>query len=199
MRATPTFLLSVPNPRHSDIAKHLLDRLQARGLLAPRGGAAFKGVAYYDAAGSCWVVDAEGRRLPKTEAPVREADCFAIFDDARCRGADLKVGCVCMRWCSLQPGRRPRSWRMYTRHQMYKALARMNEAAVAVAQGPISKEPHPCQTTPPHSPQCAPACAAACRRIGAHHAGPWPVQGQAHAGWVPALPGWAALLTAAQV
>lgn len=38
------------------------------------------------------VLEARGRCLPLSRAPVSERDAFAIFDDAHCRGADLKVG-----------------------------------------------------------------------------------------------------------
>lgn len=38
------------------------------------------------------ILEASDRCLPRSSAPVAERDTFALFDDARCRGADLKVG-----------------------------------------------------------------------------------------------------------
>ncbi len=52
-----------------------------------------KGVCFFSPTDRAWVIlEARGRCMPKQCSPGAERDCFAIFDDARCRGADLKVG-----------------------------------------------------------------------------------------------------------
>jgi len=53
-----------------------------------------QGVCYFEPRSSppTWMIlESRGRCLPLASAPVKERDTFAIFDDARCRGADLKV------------------------------------------------------------------------------------------------------------
>jgi hypothetical protein len=73
------------------VVAFLFPRLQAAGRLG-QGIGQFRGVCYPDDAAGGWVVaDPSGRRLPLLESPVPEADTFVVFDDARCRGADLKV------------------------------------------------------------------------------------------------------------
>ena len=57
-------------------------------LLLPRPG--FKGVCYYDE-GKWMVLDLQRRRLPRDCSPIRESQAFTIFDEARCRGADLQL------------------------------------------------------------------------------------------------------------
>ena len=37
------------------------------------------------------VVDLQGRRMPRHSSPILEAQAFTIFDEARCRGADLQL------------------------------------------------------------------------------------------------------------
>jgi hypothetical protein len=50
------------------------------------------GVCYYDEQDRAWMVlDLQGRRLRCEVSPIREAQAFAIFDEARCRGTDLKL------------------------------------------------------------------------------------------------------------
>ena len=52
----------------------------------------FKGVCFFSPDSKQWMIlEARGRCLPKRCSPVAERECFAVFDDARCRGADLKV------------------------------------------------------------------------------------------------------------
>ena len=52
-------------------------------------------VVYFDAASGYngeWVlVDHQGGRWPKQRAPIAERDAFVIFDEARCRGADMRL------------------------------------------------------------------------------------------------------------
>ena len=51
-----------------------------------------KGVTFFDDVRRCWMImDKSGRCLPKDQAPLREFETFAIFDEPRCRGVDLKL------------------------------------------------------------------------------------------------------------
>ncbi|CAE7206919.1 unnamed protein product [Symbiodinium necroappetens] len=70
---------------NADIAVEILR------LLANRGST-LQGVVYFDASKKDWIIsDRHGRCLPKNRSPVREHECFAFFDEARSRGADLKL------------------------------------------------------------------------------------------------------------
>jgi hypothetical protein len=56
----------------------------------------YKGVCFFDDSPGgqrTWVVaDPLGRCLARgTASPVAERDCFTVYDDARCRGADLQL------------------------------------------------------------------------------------------------------------
>lgn len=68
----------------ADFSKQILS------LLPPKD---FGGVLYFDnAKHKDWVVlERSGRVLPKDISPVTEKDAFAIFDEPRCRGTDLKL------------------------------------------------------------------------------------------------------------
>ena len=49
-------------------------------------------MCYYDVLERSWVVrEPGGRCLPRHASPVAEKDTFVIFDEARCRGADLQL------------------------------------------------------------------------------------------------------------
>ena len=59
---------------------------------------AFPGVVYFDASegtaavgGSWMVLDRVGRRVPLAQSPIKASEAFCIYDEARCRGADLKL------------------------------------------------------------------------------------------------------------
>jgi hypothetical protein len=61
-------------------------------LLSKLNGDRFKGVCYYDALEGSWVVrEARGRCLPRHASPVAESHAFVLYDEARCRGADLQL------------------------------------------------------------------------------------------------------------
>ncbi|KAG2496793.1 hypothetical protein HYH03_005201 [Edaphochlamys debaryana] len=65
----------------------------------------FCGVTYFDEGKRCWVVeDRQGRRAPRDASPFPEADTFVLFDDARCRGADLKLRLGAVGLLTLGPG-----------------------------------------------------------------------------------------------
>ncbi|CAN0109509.1 unnamed protein product, partial [Ascophyllum nodosum] len=67
--------------------------LSAEGQLSTQ----FRGVIFFDqnkrgATGGGWtVLDREGRYAPLNASPIMEAEAFCIYDEARCRGADLKL------------------------------------------------------------------------------------------------------------
>ena len=63
--------------------KYLLNRLDR---------ARFKGICYFDNSAGSWMVsDVHGRCLPRHASSVMEHDTVTIFDEARCRGADLQL------------------------------------------------------------------------------------------------------------
>ena len=52
----------------------------------------FGGVLFFDATLHEWVIlERSGRLLQKDISPVKESETFAIFDEPRCRGTDLKL------------------------------------------------------------------------------------------------------------
>ena len=106
-------LLSAPSGIHTfltlysehfrDAAQYLSERLQtpadnqpvnpdAKGCSPGDEGGSFKGVCYFDPAERSWMVlEPSGRCLPRLTSPVPEREAFVMFDEARCRGADLQV------------------------------------------------------------------------------------------------------------
>ena len=70
-------------------------RTAAEYILPQLDHTTHQGVTFFDARARppAWMVlELRGRCMPRSSAPVEERETFAIFDDARCRGADLKVG-----------------------------------------------------------------------------------------------------------
>lgn len=69
----------------------------ARKLIATfkcDGASRFKGVVFFDNSspeGQWMALENSGRLLPKNQSPVQESQAFAIFDEPRCRGSDLKL------------------------------------------------------------------------------------------------------------
>jgi hypothetical protein len=52
----------------------------------------FRGICYFCPASKQWTIhDTQGRTSSRTSSHLQEAECFVVFDDARCRGADLKL------------------------------------------------------------------------------------------------------------
>jgi hypothetical protein len=49
------------------------------------------------------VVDLQGRRMPRHCSPIRESQAFTIFDEARCRGADLQLRAEAVGLLTLGP------------------------------------------------------------------------------------------------
>lgn len=93
---------SRPEPSR-EAAEYVLQRLgqqQQQGSTAP-----FQGVCYFDAAHRAWMVaDSRGRCVPRHSSPIAERDTFVIFDDARCRGADLQLRRDAVGLLTLGPG-----------------------------------------------------------------------------------------------
>ncbi|GIL75394.1 hypothetical protein Vretifemale_5196 [Volvox reticuliferus] len=77
-----------------------------RQQLAEQGAAAsFQGVTYFDEDERSWTVcDLRGRRLSRHLSPIAERDTFVIYDDARCRGADLQLQLSAVGMLTLGPG-----------------------------------------------------------------------------------------------
>ncbi|PNH12760.1 hypothetical protein TSOC_000242, partial [Tetrabaena socialis] len=81
---------------NSEAAQYLLPRLDR---------ARFKGVCFYNESARSWVVcDEHGRQLPRHSSPIAEREAFVIFDDARCRGADLQLRREAVGLLTLGPG-----------------------------------------------------------------------------------------------
>ncbi len=52
----------------------------------------YRGVIFYDVALRSWRIRArDGQEWSKSASPIPERECFALFDELRCRGADLKL------------------------------------------------------------------------------------------------------------
>ena len=64
----------------------------------------FSGVCYYDTAERSWMIlEPDGRCLPRHASPVAERDAFVLYDEARCRGADLQLRPKAMGMLTLGP------------------------------------------------------------------------------------------------
>lgn len=73
---------------NEDVARKLVDAFQLNGI------SRFKGVVFFDnrsPEGQWMALEPSGRLLPKNQSPVQESEAFAIFDEPRCRGSDLKL------------------------------------------------------------------------------------------------------------
>lgn len=66
----------------------------------------FKGIIFFDDSstnGQWMALEPSGRLLPKDRSPVQESEAFAIFDEPRCRGADLKLNKEAIALLTLGP------------------------------------------------------------------------------------------------
>ena len=82
----PSLLPLPPSPRRA--AEYLLAGPRLQRLQQLR----FRGVTYFDEAARGWVVlEHTGRCLPRASSPLQEHETFVLYDEARCRGADLKL------------------------------------------------------------------------------------------------------------
>ncbi|KAF5833854.1 hypothetical protein DUNSADRAFT_9691 [Dunaliella salina] len=96
------------------------NRAAAEHILPLLDGSRFQGVCFFEPRASppTWMVlEARGRCLPRSSAPVAERNTFAIFDDARCRGADLKLRQDAVGMVTLGPG--------MTKDKLMQAAGRM--------------------------------------------------------------------------
>eukprot|EP00752_Nemacystus_decipiens_P003638 g3353.t1 len=82
-------------------------------LLSPEGGLSneFRGVVFFDpdqgtaAIGNGWMVlDRVGRYAALAESGLNAAEAFSIYDEARCRGADLKLSPEATALLTIGPG-----------------------------------------------------------------------------------------------
>eukprot|EP00798_Chlamydomonas_sp_ICE-L_P016685 gene16685-22945_t len=74
-------------------------------LRLPNFPARFKGVVYFDTALQLWMaLERRGRCQPLQSSPLAERDAFVIFDDARCRGADMKLRSDAVGLLTIGPG-----------------------------------------------------------------------------------------------
>ncbi|KAG2492053.1 hypothetical protein HYH03_009551 [Edaphochlamys debaryana] len=81
------------------------NRSAAAYLLSRLDRGRYRGVTYFDEGQRFWVVeDRQGRRAPRHASPIPEADTFVLFDEARCRGADLKLRLGAVGLLTLGPG-----------------------------------------------------------------------------------------------
>ncbi|PNH10973.1 hypothetical protein TSOC_002217 [Tetrabaena socialis] len=87
-------LLAGTSNRHA--AQYLLQRL---------GRGRFKGVCFYDEQDRAWAVcEHGGRTLHRGASPITERETFTVFDDARCRGVDLRLRSDAVGLLTLGPG-----------------------------------------------------------------------------------------------
>eukprot|EP00798_Chlamydomonas_sp_ICE-L_P004008 gene4008-14088_t len=74
-------------------------------LLPSLDPARFKGVIYFDTSRHQWMaLERRGRCQPLQSSPLAERDAFVIFDDARCRGADIKLRSDAVGLLTIGPG-----------------------------------------------------------------------------------------------
>ena len=68
-----------------NVAKHIIE-LADENIV--------KGVCFFhkcNGVGQWMILDRSGRLLPKYQSPINERETFVVFDEARCRGADIKL------------------------------------------------------------------------------------------------------------
>lgn len=76
-------------PQHpcSNAAEHLVGL-----MLAQPGERRWRGVCFFDEGRRVWMVlDLQRRLTPREVSPIREDQALCVFDEARCRGADLRL------------------------------------------------------------------------------------------------------------
>eukprot|EP00892_Ulva_mutabilis_P010228 jgi/Ulvmu1/7578/UM038_0001.1 len=86
-----------------DVAQHAVAALTARQRASPDAVTA-SGVVFFQTAGAAcglaagsrtqagwYVMDLHGRVMAKDRCPIAEADAFVLFDEAHCRGSDMKL------------------------------------------------------------------------------------------------------------
>jgi hypothetical protein len=85
---------------NEDVARRLIDAFRLDGVWK------YKGVVFFDNRspdGQWMALEPSGRLLPKNQSPVQEAEAFAIFDEPRCRGADLKLSKTAVALLTIGP------------------------------------------------------------------------------------------------
>ncbi|GAH43477.1 unnamed protein product, partial [marine sediment metagenome] len=80
----------------------------------------FHGVVFFDVASNAWhVLERQGKCLPLAQAGQAERDCFVLFDDSRCRGADMKLRPNAVAALTMGPG--------MTKDKLMQAAGRMRQ------------------------------------------------------------------------
>lgn len=88
----------VPLQSRRQAAVYVLAKLQASSH-------SLQAVCFYEPAQrGFFILDASGRCLPRHASPLAERDAFVLYDDARCRGADLQLGRGAVGLLTLAPG-----------------------------------------------------------------------------------------------
>lgn len=85
---------------NDDIARRLIDTFRLQRVWK------YKGVVFFDnhsQDGQWMALEPSGRLLPKNQSPVQEAEAFVIFDEPRCRGADLKLSRTAVALLTIGP------------------------------------------------------------------------------------------------
>jgi hypothetical protein len=69
--------------------RQVAEYLHAQSHFSSNG---YKGICYFNSEEKQWtILSQNGSSYPREASPIAERDCFTIFDDARCRGADLQL------------------------------------------------------------------------------------------------------------
>lgn len=72
---------------NSEVADTFLNALQAESVTGR-----IKGVLYFSIVRNEWrVKGVNGSNKPKSQSPISVSECFVIFDEGRCRGADVQM------------------------------------------------------------------------------------------------------------
>ena len=74
-----------------DVALHVLSKLPRTDN---NSSCDIKGVLFFNTTANVndWQIrDAEGREWPRHSSPIKESECFVLFDESRCIGSDVKM------------------------------------------------------------------------------------------------------------
>jgi hypothetical protein len=81
-----------------------VSNVEAADFLLSLPNLPFRGVVYFEMLKKSWMVKTRSRQLWALHAsPVKPADCFTIFDESRCRGADIVLRSTAIGLVTLGP------------------------------------------------------------------------------------------------
>jgi hypothetical protein len=81
-----------------------VSNVEAADFLLSLSNLPFRGVVYFDPLKKSWMVKSRSRQLWALHAsPIKPADCFTIFDESRCRGADIVLRSTAIGLVTLGP------------------------------------------------------------------------------------------------